>query len=253
MILGEIVLVDYYGELCTKVYESDKSFAGEKELEFYLAFVKDKTIKVLEPMCGNGRMLIHFMEKGVDIEGFDISEEMLKVCRKKGKQLNLTPTVFCKKIEDFKSEKKYDLILIPFGSFSLLPDEEADRSLDNLKAVLSEDGNILLTTISRYGVIEEVSEWVETNRKHFKLETIVEYKKVHFDETNSLLKMELKYDSYQGEQLKKTEIMDFPMRLYHPGEFEKILKAKGFKNIVVHEVKDGYGMGSLFRVFECTN
>jgi ubiquinone/menaquinone biosynthesis C-methylase UbiE len=76
-----MVLVDYYGELCTKVYESDKSLEGEKELAFYLSFVKDKTMKVLEPMCGNGRMLIPFMEKGVDIEGFDISEEMLKVCK----------------------------------------------------------------------------------------------------------------------------------------------------------------------------
>ena len=243
---------DYYGELCTKVYESDKTIAGEKELEFYLSFVKDKTMKVLEPMCGNGRMLIPFMEKGVDIEGFDISEEMLKVCRQKAAQLNLTPTVFCKKIEDFKSDKKFDLILIPFGSFSLLPDELADRGLDNLKAVLKGEGKILLTTITRYNGIEDVSEWVETNKKYFEHETIVEYKKVHFDETNNLLKMQLKYESFLGDKLEKTEIMDFPMRLYNPGEFESILKGKGFQNIVVHEVRDGYGKGSLFRVFECT-
>jgi SAM-dependent methyltransferase len=247
-----MVLVDYYGELCTKVYESDKSIAGEKEMEFYLSFVKDKTMKVLEPMCGNGRMLIPFMEKGVDIEGFDISEEMLKVCRQKAEQLNLMPTVFCEKIEDFKSEKKYDLILIPFGSFSLLSDELAERGLDNLKTVLKDEGKILLTTVTRYNGIEDIPEWVETNRKQFDHETIVEYKKVHFDETNNLLKMQLKYESYQREKLEKTEIMDFPMRLYNPGEFEDRLKSKGFQNVVVHEVKDGYGKGSLFRVFECT-
>jgi SAM-dependent methyltransferase len=244
-------LVDYYGELCTKVYESDKSLAGEKELEFYLSFVKDKTMKVLEPMCGNGRILIPFMEKGIDIEGFDISEEMLKVCKQKAEQLNLTPTVFYEKIEDFKSDKKYDLILIPFGSFSLLPDELVGRGLDNLKAVLKDEGKILLTTIRRYKGIENVPEWVETNRKQFDQETIVEYKIVHFDETTSMLNMQLKYEASTGEQIVKTEIMDFPMRLYNPGEFENILKSKGFQNVVVHEVMDGYGKGTLFRVFEC--
>ena len=77
---------DYYGQLCTRVYESDKSFTNRKELEFYLSFVKDENMKVLEPMCGNGRMLIPFMQKGIDIEGFYISKEMLKACVKKLKE-----------------------------------------------------------------------------------------------------------------------------------------------------------------------
>jgi SAM-dependent methyltransferase len=203
-------------------------------------------------MCGNGRMLIPFMEKGVDIEGFDISEDMLKVCRQKAEQLNLTPTVYCEKIEVFKSDKKYDLILIPFGSFSLLPDELAERGLNNLKAVLKDEGKILLTTITRYNGIEDIHEWIETKRKQFDQETIVEYKKVHFDENNSLLNIQLKYESFLGDKLEKTGIMDFPMRLYYPDEFDNILKSKGLKNIVVHEVMDGYGPGTLFRVFECS-
>ena len=69
----------YYGELCTKIYESDKSLAEGIELEFYLSFVDRTDMRVLEPMCGNGRMLIPFMLRGIQIEGFDISEDMLKV------------------------------------------------------------------------------------------------------------------------------------------------------------------------------
>jgi hypothetical protein len=41
---------DYYGELCTKLYESSKSYSEGKELDFYLSFVKDENMKVLEPM-----------------------------------------------------------------------------------------------------------------------------------------------------------------------------------------------------------
>ena len=80
---------EYYGELCTQIYETNKSIAGGKELEFYLSFVNDKAMKVLEPMCGNGRMLIPLLENGVDIEGFDISEEITSLCRIKGRKSNL--------------------------------------------------------------------------------------------------------------------------------------------------------------------
>ena len=55
--------MDYYGELCTKVYESGKSIAEGEELALYLSHVTEG-MKVLEPMCGNGRMLIPFMQRG---------------------------------------------------------------------------------------------------------------------------------------------------------------------------------------------
>ncbi|MGM7683704.1 class I SAM-dependent methyltransferase [Cytobacillus sp. Hm23] len=245
-------MFDYYGELCTKVYESDKSFSEGKELEFYLSFVKDKSMKVLEPMCGNGRMLIPFMQKGIDIEGFDISEDMLRVCKEKGEQLNLKPFVFHDKIEEFKGDKQYDMIMIPFGSFSLLPDSLVKDSLQNMKSVLNENGKLLLTIMTKNSEIEEFHEWIETNRKHFKNETIVENRKAYYDKENKLLNIKLKYQSVQDGQIEKTEIMDFSIRLYELEGFRNTLKSYGFQNIVIHDIKDGYGKGSSFQVFECT-
>ncbi|MEI4771468.1 class I SAM-dependent methyltransferase [Psychrobacillus sp. FJAT-51614] len=242
---------EYYGELCTQIYESDKSYADGKELEFYLSFVKDKNMKVLEPMCGNGRMLLPFLQKGIDIEGFDISEEMLKVCKEKGRKLNLNPPVSLGKIEVFESPNKYDLIIIPFGSFSLLPDYLVADSLANMKSILKEDGRLLLTIMTKSGEIKGIPEWKETNRKKFNNGVIVEYKKSHYDQENKLLINKLKYQLVKDAQIEKTELMDFPIRLYKPGEFEDILMSNGFNQIVLHEVKDGYGLGSPFHVYEC--
>ena len=45
--------------------------------------------------------------------------------------------------------------------------------------------------------------------------------------------------------------MDFPVRLYYNGEFEKVLKSNGFNNFIRHEVENGYGVGNPFQVFEC--
>ncbi|BFI99176.1 class I SAM-dependent methyltransferase [Priestia sp. Y58] len=242
---------DYYGQLCTRVYESDKSFANRKELEFYLSFVKDQNMKVLEPMCGSGRMLIPFMQNGIKIEGFDISKEMLKTCIEKAETLSLKPNVWYQDVESFKSSKKYDLIMIPFGSFSLLADDIAVKSLQNMRAVLKEDGKILLTIMKKKSEIEELVGWTETDRVSFDKEIIVVYKKSCYDKRTSSLNTKIRYELLQGNKTKKVEIMDFPLRLYGSEEFESILNSNGFNNLTVHEVKDGYGEGISFFVYEC--
>ncbi|MFJ8063689.1 class I SAM-dependent methyltransferase [Psychrobacillus sp. NPDC096426] len=242
---------EYYGELCTLIYEKDKSIAVGKELEFFMSFVKDKKMKVLEPMCGNGRMLIPFMEKGINIEGFDISEEMLRVCKLKGQKLNLKPNVSYGKIEEFKGDKNYDLIMIPFGSFSLLPDELVNVSLANMKSLLKEDGKLLLTVMTNISTVEDISEWIETNRHHIDHNEIVEYKKVNYDQARKMLNTKLKYQLIKDGKIEKSEIMDFQIRLYESGEFEDILKSNDFDEIILHEVINGYGEGSSFHVYEC--
>ncbi|WP_460319763.1 class I SAM-dependent methyltransferase [Paenibacillus sp. YSY-4.3] len=234
------------------MYESDKSLAEGKELDFYLSFVDRKDISVLEPMCGNGRMLIPFMQRGINIEGFDISEEMLKVCREKGDRLNLKPNVYYQKIEEFVSPNRYDLIIIPFGSFSLLPSELVNKSLAKMKSVLTMNGKLLLTIMLKSNDIEEISDWIESEKKYINDELIFKYKKVQYFKEQSMLVTKLKYQLVKENKVEKTEMMDFPLRLYDIKEFENVLKANGFQHIHLHEVKDGYGEGTYFHVFECS-
>ncbi|MWC29355.1 class I SAM-dependent methyltransferase [Paenibacillus sp. MMS18-CY102] len=241
----------YYGELCTRLYESDKSIAEGKELDFYLSFVTNKDMHVLEPMCGNGRMLIPFMQKGITIEGFDLSEDMLHACLEKGKKLNLAPNVYKQRIEAFTSEQQYDLIMIPFGSFSLLPNELASQSLAAMRAALKPEGKLLLTIMLQYDGIQEIPEWTRASEKQFQDETIVFYKKVHYNAEQNLLTSHQKYELVRDGQVVQTEMMDFLLRLYALEEFEQTLASNGFQRIVVHEVKDGYGEGTYFHAFEC--
>lgn len=196
-------------------------------------------------------MLIPFMQNGIDIEGFDISKEMLKACVEKAEVLNLKPNVWYQDIKNFKSSKNYDLIIIPFGSFSLLADDIAVKSLQNMKGVLKDDGKILLTMIKKKREIEELLDWTETDRVSFNKEILVVYKKNFYDRRTSSLNTKIKYELLQGNQTKKVEIMDFPLRLYGSEEFEGILNSNGFNNLTVHEVKDGYGEGISFSVYEC--
>lgn len=241
----------YYGELCAEDYEIDKSIADGKELDFYLSFVTDPDMKVLEPMCGNGRMLLPFLERGIDIEGFDISEDMLTLCRAKGRALQLEPTVFNCRLEEFKSNKRYDLVIIPFGSFSLVSDDIAERSLSNLREVLTKNGRILLTVMINQGPFEEIPEWTEADRFSVKGKEVIKFRKMYFDNDTKILHAALKYQLTSNGAVEKEEIMDFPIRYYEEGEFESFLKQNGVHDFVRHEVEDGYGQGSSFQVFEC--
>ena len=59
---------NYYGSLCTEMYEILHEKAPQDELNFYLSYA-EKGKKILEPLCGSGRFLIPFMERGFDICG----------------------------------------------------------------------------------------------------------------------------------------------------------------------------------------
>ena len=65
---------NYYGILCTEMYEILHEKAPRDELDFYLSYA-EKGQKVLEPLCGSGRFLVPFMECGFDICGMDLSRE----------------------------------------------------------------------------------------------------------------------------------------------------------------------------------
>ena len=142
--------------------------------------------------------------------------------------------------------------MIPIGSFSLLPDNLVDVSLQNMKNNLNENGKFLLTVVLGGNKEEEILDWIETNRKEIKNELIVEYRKVSNDDVQKLLNIKLKYEIIHDEKIVQTEIMDFPIRLYELKEFENILINNGFSQVVIHEIKDGYGEGNSFHVFECS-
>ena len=68
---------NYYGSLCTELYEILHKDAPEDELNFYLSYAK-QGMKILEPLCGSGRFFIPFMERQLNIFGVDLSKEMLQ-------------------------------------------------------------------------------------------------------------------------------------------------------------------------------
>ena len=104
----EQIRQNYYGNLCTEMYEILHSEAPSDELDFYLSYA-EKGKKILEPLCGSGRFLVPFLERGFTISGIDLSEEMLAKLKQKAQWL-LSP-----------AEISFSILLIDFLITSSYP------------------------------------------------------------------------------------------------------------------------------------
>ena len=130
---------NYYGGLCTEMYEILHEKAPQDELDFYLSYAgKDK--KILEPLCGNGRFLVPFMERGFDISGIDSSKEMLGKLKQKAPNAK----AICADIREYSPQGHFDYIFISSGSVSLFTDMGLCKTiLKALKEMLSPKGKLV--------------------------------------------------------------------------------------------------------------
>jgi len=85
--------------------------------DFYVALAREASGPVLDIACGTGRILLPCLQAGVDIEGLDLFEPMLKTLRAKAASLNLSPRLHQADMSDFSLSRRYRLVMIPFNAF----------------------------------------------------------------------------------------------------------------------------------------
>ena len=222
---------NYYGSLCTKMYEILHAEADKEELDFYLSYA-NKEDKVLEPLCGSGRFLIPFMEKGYDIEGMDLSKEMLDELVKKRSDA----VVFESSIEEFNTTTKYDYIFIPSSSVSLFTNiEDCKKNLSKMKSLLNTNGRFVFGVETMKGRVEDTEEYkvVRTVNTEEGYELLLKFK-YSYDEEKQIQYCPSIYELYDKDTLLQQETMDFQIRLYQLGEMDALLKEVGFTSIKVY-------------------
>lgn len=102
----------------------------------------------LEVGCGTGRVLLHFLADGFDIDGVDNAPEMLAICRNKAARLGLRPTLFQQPMEALALPRRYRSIIISAGSFQLVTEPLlAGAALRRLAAHLEPGGGLVLRLV----------------------------------------------------------------------------------------------------------
>lgn len=230
--------LDTYLDLCTQVYDLSKPNPPKDAYEFYRSYVASAKGAILEPMCGTGRFLLPLLEEGFDIHGFDAGEHMLKALYSKAKSRNLKPDVWQGFVKELKKPEKYNLIIIPAGSFGLIIDlEESIEALKIFYEHLNDDGALVfevetLKSIPSQSGIWRASVWQRKDNKTI----IANFLDLPLeDDVGTTI---CKYELVEGNRIIQAEVEFLKVRIYDPNQIIKMLKNVGFKEVKILKAFD---------------
>src|SRR5436190_605795 len=94
---------------------------------FFRRLIESSGQPALDVGCGTGRLLLDYLRGGIDIDGVDISGEMLALCRERAETLGLKPRLYEQPMEALDLPGPYYTIIVPSSSFQLLLEPAAAR------------------------------------------------------------------------------------------------------------------------------
>jgi SAM-dependent methyltransferase len=131
--------IDY--DRVTDIY--DLYVTTDLDIGFYVEEATEVRGKVLELMCGTGRVSVPLLEAGVDLTCVDASEEMLVRLKERLHARKLEARVVRTDVRhlDLGEKEKFELVLVPFHSFSeLASPRDRELALRAVSGCLREGG-----------------------------------------------------------------------------------------------------------------
>lgn len=120
------------------------------DIDFYLKIAQQYGKDgMLEMGCGTGRVLIEVAKKGIPIDGLDPNEHRINICKDKLAELPVeirkNVSLSVSTIQDYKTDKKYSLITMPFRVFQhMLTQKEQEDVLNVTKKLLKQNGLLVI-------------------------------------------------------------------------------------------------------------
>jgi SAM-dependent methyltransferase len=219
------ILADWYDKLL---------ISENKDINYYVDLVSRRGGNALELACGTGRLLLPIIQREIEIDGVDISPEMLSICKQKLMQEGISTNLYEDDIVKFQTNKKYNTIFISGGSFCMI--ESIDDALQCLYHVynhLADDG---LFVLDIFNPIEDITRGLDGVQRLIRTAESGEHKmlcfsSIFYDTQEQLMAGTYKYELYKNNVLEQTLNDDFKMRWYGQYEFLLMLQKVGFKKI----------------------
>jgi SAM-dependent methyltransferase len=127
------------------------------DIPFFTEYAKQQQGEILELACGTGRVSIRLAEAGFSVTGLDLSEQMLGIFREK---LSAKPELDIKIVHsnmaDFKLDRKFAMIIVPFRAFqALTDDDDIENALTCVREHLADDGIFIVNVFNPHPVMDE--------------------------------------------------------------------------------------------------
>ncbi len=199
------------------------------DLQFYTKYALNSNGPILELACGTGRLTIPIAQKGLDVTGLDISEEMLKQARMKTKKLGLNIEFIHADCRNFNLGKKFSLIYYPFNSIAhLTKTSDIEACFSCVKHHITDDGifivdhfNPCLDILNRNpNEVREATRYPDP----YSSEEVVITETLKYDKATQLSHIKWFYKVHTEGEF----VHEFCMRVFFPQEFDALMKYNSF-------------------------
>jgi SAM-dependent methyltransferase len=124
----------------------DKYVKTDLDVAFFREESGKAAGRVLELMCGTGRLTMHLLAAGVSLTCVDSSPQMLSLLREKLRQSGFCADVVEQDVTCLSLQDKYAFALIPFNSFSEITTTSAQlAALASIRRHLAPGGKLIVT------------------------------------------------------------------------------------------------------------
>jgi SAM-dependent methyltransferase len=134
------------------------------EIAYFQQFIEDEGQPALDAACGTGRLLVPYLQAGLDVDGSDISPDMLELCRQRAEREGLSPKLYAQALHELDLPRRYRTIVI-CGGFGLGGNRAHDvEALRRLHDHLEPGGLLVLDNEVPYADWEQWSYWRKDKR-----------------------------------------------------------------------------------------
>lgn len=222
------------------------------EIDYFRKFVKAGGQPALDVACGTGRLLIPYLRAGLDVDGCDLSDDMLSLCRARAEAEGLSPNLHKQPMHRLDLPRRYRTILV-CGSFGLGGHRDHDlEALQRFYKHLEPGGTLVLDNEVPYSQGSVWRYWPKDARSALPVawrasgnrrrgsdgaEYELRSRLVDLDPLTQRVTYEIRATMRRDNTLVAEEDYSLQMTLYFTNEIELMLKHAGFVNI---EVRAGY-------------
>ena len=239
-------LIWHYGLMAERWAEFN---VEARELPYFLKQIARFGQPVLDVPCGTGRVLLPLLRAGIDVDGCDLSEDMLHHCRKKATAEGFSPNLYAQPMHAFDLPRRYRTIYI-CDSFGLSGSRANDlETLRRCHAHLMDNGALLVNIEGEYTSAADWNQWLS---KHCRAlpepwpeegerrvaadgsEQVSRFRTVQVDPLEQSFTRQVRLEKWTAGQLVASEEYTLRGNMYLKPELLLMLKVAGFREVAVY-------------------
>jgi SAM-dependent methyltransferase len=218
------------------------------QLPFYRREIARFGQPVLDLACGTGRLLVPLLQAGIDVDGCDLSGDMLAHGRRRAARAGLEPRLYQQPMHALDLPRRYRTIFI-CDSFGLAGSREKDQeTLRRCHAHLEEGGALLVNIEAEYASPETWNLWLAENRRALPQpwpqggqrrmapdgsEHLGLFRWVDLDPLEQTYTRQVRLEKWVSGELVASEEYSLRGNLYFKNELVLMLEIAGFSEITV--------------------